>query len=915
MSSRDIRISYSRNICLALAAVFLPIVGNTQTFPLAGGSTIQFTGNWPTGEIQAVLTPAQQLWPAMQAVAQSTGSQWTVAYQSQTPSSDPCHNASQLNGQLDLPELAHQMSLAMFTVCQFSSTDLAGGLTEGQARAKAFLALRALARSGGAGVAPMTSLAAFSSNSSQRYFAAGGALSFLANGGNSAAIAPVFELFAAKLGGNSPTLAPLDAAWTKVAVPSSFTGRADQFMPLFFSAADQLLGKIASRNASTWLQSPPAAFALDSSQRTALGWPIAGDPTDGLWMETYWWGAIPGWNQSPTVVNPASAQVLLKQRQSGVNNTGATATAKLRILDVTGATELYTGNLSISSGSGTMSLPAATTAGLADGAYLAETCLPNADGQSCNPQLDLYQHILIDHSGWTAGKLVVIANGPVYSSLNHATLSLAPGQAYSLTAVPGAVAIGGLPASYAEVALTDGAATRKFPWVPDVPAGNIWTWTPFEDPSLLSVLNAATFQPSLSGTTYQVTPNAWYTLSTVGASPGDADFAQPGANGGFPTQACDNEYGSTTIVFSSGGQTWNALTNYCSWGQVNILTPATLPAGATVSVQVNRNGTISNLLSAAVSAAQPAIFMEDTSRQLGAVVFAAGPQAGSLVTPELPAHVGDVLSIYYTGCGPLSENLPPGQAAPTDHLIYATLPATVTIGDAPALAPFNGLAPGYSGLCQLNFAVPAPVSGTTSPATTVMISSLMLSINGQNANQLVLPVVFEPNGSYLGDPNATITVIQYGDYQCPFCLAFFENTWPQLKSEYVDTGKIRFSFQDEAFLGPDSTTAAMAALCAGDQYRFWQYHDYLYAHQGGENSGWASAANQKKFAADMGLNTDQFDQCLDSQKYAQEVQNERASAEQQGVTAVPTFLINSQKIVGAQPIADFELVINALLNQ
>jgi protein-disulfide isomerase len=319
-------------------------------------------------------------------------------------------------------------------------------------------------------------------------------------------------------------------------------------------------------------------------------------------------------------------------------------------------------------------------------------------------------------------------------------------------------------------------------------------------------------------------------------------------------------------------------------------------------------------LQAVVSAAEPSVFVADANQQLGAVVFAVGAQAGSLATAALPAHVGDALSIYYTGCGPLSEALPPGQPAPTDHLIYATLQAAVTVGDASAQILFNGLTPGASGLCQLNFIVPAPVSGTTSPATTTMTSALLLSVGAQNANGLVLPVVFEPNGSYLGNMNAAVTVIQYGDYQCPYCDAFFRQTWPQLKAEYVDTGKIRFLFQDMAFLGADSTTSAEAAHCAGDQYRFWQYHDLQYLNQGGENSGWASPDRQKQFAAQMGMNTDQFNQCLDSQKYAQEVQNEMATGQSLGVTSVPTFLVNGTKIVGAQPIGSFETVIGAALN-
>jgi uncharacterized protein (TIGR03437 family) len=893
--------------------VLLPIGATAQSYSIPGGATVVFTGDWPADQVQTVLAAAKQLWPQMQQVAQSTGSQWTIAYQAQSPSSDPCQHTSWLSGQLDLLEIGHHLSLAMFTVCQFAKTDLSGAYTEGQARAKALLTLRGLAQAGTV-IEPATSMAAISSNFSQRYFAAGGATNFAENGGNQEAIAAIFELFAAKLGGNSPTLAPLDAAWAQVSVPADFTGRADQFMPAFLTAADGLLGKIANRTASAWLKSAPAAFALDSSQRASLGFTAAGDSTDGLWMEAYWLGEIPGWSQSPTVVNPTTARVVLKQRVSGVTTASGARTAKLRILDVTGTLEIFSSNLAISSGSGTLSIPSAVIAGMADGAYPAESCILMDDGKSCNAQQDQYQHIVIDHSGWTSGKLVVIANGPLYPALQSTTLKLAPGQAGSLNTLPGAVAIGDLPTAYAEVNLTDGTATRKFPWVPDVPAGNIWTWTLRDDPNLLSILVAPTFQPSLAGTSYQVTPNAWYALATAGATPGDPEFTATGSNGFFPFRACDNEFGSTTVVFSSKGQTWNAAMNYCSWGQINILSPSTLPAGEIVSMQLFRNGTGSNILSAIVSPAAPSIFVADAGRQLGTVVFATGPQAGSLVTPELPAHVGDVVSVYYTGCGPLSETLEPGQPAPTDHLVYATLPVSAMIGDAQASVPFNGLAPGFAGLCQLNLIVPAPVSGTDSWSSTTRMSTIHLSMAGQDANQLVLPIVFEPNGSYLGNPAATVTMLQFGDYQCPFCDEFFRDTWPQLKSEYVDTGKVRLQFQDYAFLGSDSTTSAMAAHCAGDQYRFWQYHDYLYAHQGSENNGWGAPEHQKQFAAIMGLNADQFGQCLDSGKYLSAVQSENADANSRSINSVPTFLINQTKVVGAQPIAVFEQAINAALN-
>ena len=90
------------------------------------------------------------------------------------------------------------------------------------------------------------------------------------------------------------------------------------------------------------------------------------------------------------------------------------------------------------------------------------------------------------------------------------------------------------------------------------------------------------------------------------------------------------------------------------------------------------------------------------------------------------------------------------------------------------------------------------------------MSTIHLSMAGQDANQLVLPIVFEPNGAYLGNPAAQVTMVQFGDYQCPYCDAFFRDTWPQLKAEYVDTGKIRFLFQDYA-LFPHLSVADNAA--------------------------------------------------------------------------------------------------------
>ena len=101
-------------------------------------------------------------------------------------------------------------------------------------------------------------------------------------------------------------------------------------------------------------------------------------------------------------------------------------------------------------------------------------------------------------------------------------------------------------------------------------------------------------------------------------------------------------------------------------------------------------------------------------------------------------------------------------------------------------------------------------------------------------------------------------MVEYADYQCPYCEKFFNNVWPDLKAKYVDTGEIKFIYQDFAFLGPDSNTAAEASHCAADQNKFWQYHDYLFIIRVSEGTAGPRADHQKEFAKALGLNTAQF---------------------------------------------------------
>lgn len=130
----------------------------------------------------------------------------------------------------------------------------------------------------------------------------------------------------------------------------------------------------------------------------------------------------------------------------------------------------------------------------------------------------------------------------------------------------------------------------------------------------------------------------------------------------------------------------------------------------------------------------------------------------------------------------------------------------------------------------------------------------------------------------------------------------------------MDTGKVRFGYFNFAFLGEESLWAAEAAECAGDQDAYWEFHDYLFSHQSGENGGAFSKDNLKSFASAIGLDTAAFNTCLDTGKFTQFVKDQTDIARQLGVQSTPTFAVNGQPVVGAQTFDTFKTTIEGLLN-
>jgi protein-disulfide isomerase len=167
-----------------------------------------------------------------------------------------------------------------------------------------------------------------------------------------------------------------------------------------------------------------------------------------------------------------------------------------------------------------------------------------------------------------------------------------------------------------------------------------------------------------------------------------------------------------------------------------------------------------------------------------------------------------------------------------------------------------------------------------------------------------------------GSDSAQLNIVEFGDYQCPFCEKFFQDVEPQIKQGYIDTGKVKFYFLDYQFLGPDSQTLGQGAWCANDQGRYYDYHDYVYSHQGQENSGWATPDKVKTFAANIsGLDLQKFNSCLDNKKYESLVQQLTGLGQKLGVSGTPAvFIGNNQKgyvsVVGAQPYDVFKQIID-----
>jgi len=160
-----------------------------------------------------------------------------------------------------------------------------------------------------------------------------------------------------------------------------------------------------------------------------------------------------------------------------------------------------------------------------------------------------------------------------------------------------------------------------------------------------------------------------------------------------------------------------------------------------------------------------------------------------------------------------------------------------------------------------------------------------------------------------GNAKAKVTIVEWSDYECPFCVKFYNGAYQDIKKNYIDSGKVKFIYRDYPLqFHQNAQKAAEAAECAGEQGKYYDMHNKLF-----EKGVAGGAASFKQYAAEIGLDAGKFNDCLDSGKMASETAKDMKDGQTAGISGTPGFIINGNKIVGAQPFENFKQVIDAEL--
>jgi len=187
--------------------------------------------------------------------------------------------------------------------------------------------------------------------------------------------------------------------------------------------------------------------------------------------------------------------------------------------------------------------------------------------------------------------------------------------------------------------------------------------------------------------------------------------------------------------------------------------------------------------------------------------------------------------------------------------------------------------------------------------------------NNQQQQPLVKANLKEDDDPAIGDKNAPVVIYEFSDYQCPFCKRAFDQTYPEIQ-KLVNEGKVRYVLKDYPLpFHEQAPAASIAANCAGKQDKYWEMHDKLFQTQDAWFGNKGAVDVFKGYATTLGLDEKNFASCVADPKMAQEVQDDLAEGSAAGVSGTPSFYINGQQLVGAQPWSAFKQIIDAELSK
>lgn len=235
---------------------------------------------------------------------------------------------------------------------------------------------------------------------------------------------------------------------------------------------------------------------------------------------------------------------------------------------------------------------------------------------------------------------------------------------------------------------------------------------------------------------------------------------------------------------------------------------------------------------------------------------------------------------------------------------------------------------------KMFFSHPATMPGSVLLAALIISSSILMGGIRTPASQSAVVVgdsiptpaapqaikdyasLVTPTSPALGSEKAPVTIVEFSDFQCPFCRKFYNDAYQEIKKAYIDTGKVRMVFRHYPLsFHPAARPAAIASQCAFDQGKFWEFHDLMFEEQDKQGQGTVTfgATELKAWAQKLGMNATTFNSCLDSSKHADIVDTDMKVAGTLGITGTPSFVVNGKLIVGAQPFSTFKEAIDAAL--